>query len=31
MLDAFDDNQDVQNVTANFDIADEVMEDVLGE
>lgn len=31
MLDAFDENEDVQNVTANFDISDEVMAEVLGE
>ncbi|RED49782.1 YebC/PmpR family DNA-binding transcriptional regulator [Aestuariispira insulae] len=29
-LDALDDNDDVQNVTANFDIADEVMEKLAG-
>lgn len=31
MLDAFDENEDVQDVTANFDIPDDVMEEVLGE
>lgn len=31
MLDAFDENEDVQNVTANFDISDEVMAEVLDE
>lgn len=31
MLDAFDENEDVQSVTANFDISDEVMAEVLGE
>ena len=31
MMDAFEENQDVQNVTANFDIPDEVMDEVLAE
>lgn len=31
MLDAFDENEDVQTVTANFDISDEIMAEVVGE
>lgn len=31
MLDAFDENEDVQTVTANFDVSEEVMAEVLGE
>lgn len=30
LLDALDDNDDVQNVTANFDVADDVMEKIAG-
>ncbi len=31
LLDVFEENEDVQNVIANFNISDEVMEEVLGE